>query len=91
MTELDLLRAVFVFVCSFLFGETFCNSGGWRGEPRGQEYAMQHGERVLFWIPDEQPPQYGTAYYAWGYYPMILGDDGRSREFRQVQWIVGNL
>jgi len=52
---------------------------------------MDPGERVLFWIDDEEPPQFGTVYYAWGYVPTIFGDDGRCRPFARVQWVAGNL
>jgi hypothetical protein len=57
-------------------------------EPRGQEYALEHGDPVLFWIPDEQPPRYGTCFYLWGYYPVIYGPRGMI-EFRDVEWICG--
>jgi len=82
---------LFLFACLFAFGMAICNAGEWWSEPRGQEYSLEHGERVLFWIPDEQPPQYGTVAYLWGYVPTIFGDDGRTRSFSRVQWVVGNL
>lgn len=64
--------------------------GLWQGEPRGQEYALQHGELVLFWIPDERRPAFGTAFYLWGYVPVIVSD-GRSFRFRDVEWTRGEL
>lgn len=62
----------------------------WASEPRGQEYALEHGDPVLFWIPDEQPPRCGTCYYLWGYVPTI-SCDGKSHRFADVEWCRGSL
>lgn len=59
-------------------------------EPRGQEYTLAHGDPVLFWIPDEQPPQYGTCCYLWGYWPCI-SSDGKTHRFSDVEWCYGGL
>ena len=60
----------------------------WASEPRGQEYALDHGGSILFWIPDERAPQYGTVFYLWGYFPCIVSD-GMSYRFRDVSWTYG--
>ena len=62
----------------------------WQGEPRGREYALHQGDRVLFWIPDERPPEYGDVWYFWGYVPFIVSR-GRSFQFCDVQWTRGEL
>jgi len=60
-------------------------------EPRGQEYAVQHGGRVLFWIADERPPAYGTVVWLWGYHPAIHADGGGTFGFDSVSWHGGEL
>jgi len=60
------------------------------GEPRGQEYSLAHGDPVLFWIPDEQPPRYGICCHLWGYCPCIISD-GKTHRFQNVEWCSGGL
>lgn len=60
----------------------------WIGEPRGHEYALQHGDPVLYWKAEEMPPNYGQCVYLWGYYPVIYGPRGMV-EFRDVEWTYG--
>jgi len=62
----------------------------WISEPRGQEYALRHGDAVLFWIPDERQPAYGEVLYLWGYVPAIHSG-GRTFRFCDVQWCHGGL
>jgi hypothetical protein len=86
--------SLFAFVCLFAFGHTF--SHGWEGEPPGQEYSLKAGDRVLFWVPDEMPPQYGEAFLVWGYVPAIWRDNGggtlffwRGHRAARVRWVKG--
>jgi hypothetical protein len=62
----------------------------WTSEPRGQEYALRHGDAVLFWIPDERQPAYGEVCYLWGYVPAIVSGSKTFR-FCDVQWCYGGL
>jgi len=62
----------------------------WISEPRGQEYALRHGDAVLFWIPDERQPAYGEVCYLWGYVPAIVSG-GKTFRFCDVQWCYGGL
>lgn len=57
-------------------------------EHRGQEYALAHGDPVMFWVPDAQPPKYGTCCYLWGYWPCIVCD-GKTVRFEDVEWCYG--
>jgi hypothetical protein len=61
----------------------------WESEPRGREYALRHGDAVLFWIPDERQPAYGKVLYLWGYFPVIYSG-GRTFRFCDVQWLCGH-
>jgi hypothetical protein len=62
----------------------------WTSEPCGQEYALRHGEAVLFWIPDERQPAYGEVCYLWGYVPAIVSGSKTFR-FCDVEWCYGGL
>jgi hypothetical protein len=62
----------------------------WSSEPRGQEYAVRHGDAVLFWITDERQPAYGEVCYMWGYVPAIVSG-GRTFRFCDVEWCYGGL
>jgi hypothetical protein len=61
----------------------------WMSEPFGQQYALPHGSRVVFWVEDQRPPAYGTVFYLWGYYPVIRADGGGIFEFEAVSWMPG--
>lgn len=61
----------------------------WASEPRGQEYVLPHGSRVVFWVEDQRQPTYGTVCYLWGYCPVIAADDGGAFEFSAVSWRGG--
>ena len=61
----------------------------WESEARGQEYTLRHGDTVLFWIPDERQPAFGTVVYLWGYVPAIVCE-GRSFRFQDVCWVIGS-
>jgi hypothetical protein len=74
-----------MFIAYFLLA-----AAAWFGEPLGQEYALQHGDPVLYWKVDEAPPTYGQCVYLWGYYPVIYGPRGMV-EFRDVEWTSGSL
>jgi hypothetical protein len=63
----------------------------WTSEPVGQQYAVPHGSRVVFWIEDKRPPTYGTVCYLWGYYPVIAADGGGIFGFDAVSWHYGGL
>jgi hypothetical protein len=63
----------------------------WASEPRGQEYVLPHGSRVVFWVADERPPAYGAVCYLWGYFPVIAADNGGVFEFSAVSWRGGEL
>lgn len=63
----------------------------WESEPRAQEYALQHGSRVLFWIADQRPPAYGTVVWLWGYHPVVRADGGGTFGFDSVSWHCGEL
>jgi hypothetical protein len=63
----------------------------WASEPPGQQYAVSHGSRVIFWVEEERSPTYGTVCYLWGYYPVIVADGGGMFEFNAVSWCVGWL
>ena len=63
----------------------------WVPEPRGQEYAVPHGGRVVFWVEDQRQPTYGTVCYLWGYCPVIAADGGGVFEFSAVSWRGGEL
>jgi hypothetical protein len=59
-------------------------------EHRGQEYTLEHGDPVLFWVTDQKPPRYGTCFYMWGYVPVIICD-GKIHTFANVEWCSGGL
>jgi hypothetical protein len=72
---------------------TFCLflAAVFSSEPRGQEYVLPHGSRVIFWLEEERPLAYGTALWLWGYSPVILADDGGVFGFDAVSWHGGEL
>ena len=58
-------------------------------EHRGQEYTLNHGDRVLFWVADSQPVQNGVVLVLRGGYRVINSRIGVV-DFRDVEWCYGN-
>jgi hypothetical protein len=58
-------------------------------EHRGQEYTLNHGDSVLFWLADEQPVRSGVVLVLRGGYRVINSRIGVV-DFRDVEWCYGN-
>lgn len=58
-------------------------------EHRGQEYTLNHGDGVLFWLADEQPVRSGVVLVLRGGYRVINSRTGVV-DFRDVEWCNGN-
>ena len=67
--------------------------GLYQSEPREQEFTLDHGDRIIYWVDDEVSPTYGTVIIVWGYWRLIVSDNKSlpSPRFQDVSWIRGEL